>query len=447
MSFADVRIEGSKAVPDKVYYNATIINNTISTTQGTNDPEVTFSDTRQTPLLVDTSKYQLSVENFSFSGVTKSLPLFIPQIEAPYTNINNTIYTVTVGVFNGTSYAQSTVPVVWQPENVTSFTIVPQTGVSTIQLETDYYYMYTYTHWVNLVNKALRAAWTAVRAIFDARTETFGTQCPFIEFDELSGLFTLSEDAKTCMTPVGTALPAPYDSCIAAATGDYQTGEYSYVGWNSNMEALLTNFDNTYYAANVAWLGSAGAYNLPENIIDMGLPNLSTTSIVVGTGMVGTSLKNKPTLTSYQLTCPFTGDAIGSPYVRLTQDYVSTGSLWSPIASFVIGTSQIPVRNEAMSNPIVLGQDNVGTQNSASGSFQKVLIETPINAVTADIWRGWVLYQPLTPTLSSLDACQDGLTDLDFFLYWRNRLTNALIPCRMYNEGTMSIRLLFERKK
>jgi hypothetical protein len=75
-----------------------------------------------------------------------------------------------------------------------------------------------------------------------------------------------------------------------------------------------------------------------------------------------------------------------------------------------------------------------------------VLIEIPINAVTADIWRGFVLYQPLVQTYSSLDPVHDGLTQLDVSVFWRNRLTNSLIPLRLYNEGTLAFRLLFRRK-
>ena len=120
--------------------------------------------------------------------------------------------------------------------------------------------------------------------------------------------------------------------------------------------------------------------------------------------------------------------------------------IWSPIASFVLATTQIPVRNEATANPISFGQKNVGGENGNGGAFQKVLIETPINALTADIWKGWILYEPLTLTYSSLDPSHDGVSDIDVNLFWRNRLTNSLVPVRVPNQGSMSFRLLFKRK-
>jgi hypothetical protein len=132
--------------------------------------------------------------------------------------------------------------------------------------------------------------------------------------------------------------------------------------------------------------------------------------------------------------------------MAVTQNFVSTGTLWSPCAAIVITTTKIPIRNEFISNPLTIGDKNVGTQNASGSAFQKVLIETPINAVTSDIWRGWILYQPLTPTYSSMEDSQVALKELDFYAYWRNRLTGSLIPLRLYNSGTFSIRLLFDKK-
>jgi hypothetical protein len=536
MSFSKVEIHGDKANPDRVYYNATIVNNN-SDTQGLQaDPRITFADNRQTPLLQDSSQYDVAVENFSLNGATKTLPLFIPivvpaviteglRIVGPVsvgvpppgqnytpvtyffetytdalipgervtvagmspgtgefnfvdqkvvastpgsftvnlilgtgyiipfnpgtasfknpTDVTTTIYSVTLNVFDGVNYASSEVFVQWEPENEASYNIIPTTAIP-FQQQTDYYYCYSYTYWTVLMNKALQTAYANIQATLGA----FGTKCPFFEFDELSGLFTLNQDAQTSIIPIGGTLPPPYDGFGAVTpTGSYQTGEYSFVGMNINLEGLISNFDTYYLAAGQRWKANPANPILPEVIFDFGLTNLNTTAATDGGHSVGGSIKNKPTVSSFQLTNPFTGDNSAGPvFVRLTQDYVSTGTLWSPIASFVIATTQVPVRSEANANPIPLGDQNIGIQNSAAGAFQRVLIETPINATTADIWRGWVLYQPLIPTYSSLDPVREALTNIDFQLFWRNRLTNELVPLRLYNEGTMSIRILFRRK-
>jgi len=437
MSFTSIKVVGSQAAPDRVYYNATIINNTIQTNQQDDDPSIRFADTRQTPVIVDSSKYNISVENFTMNGATKSLPIFIPQIQIG-SDINKTIYIISLNIFDGTNYLFRDEHIEWQPENQTNFTVIP-TSASPSQVESDYYYCYSYGHWINLVNKALVKAWEYIVA----NSGTFGTQCPFFEFNETSGLFTLNQDAKTCMTPVGIKLPAPFATTFTAA-GDYQDGEYSFVGMNANLEGLLTNFNTTYFAVGKEWRNSG--QDLPEIIIDMGLANLNTIiDPVSGINALGTLKGQSPC--SFFLVDPFTNNETTSAFVKLTQDFVSTGTLWSPVSSFVLATTKIPIRNEAVANPVKLGDANIGTQNGSSGSFQRVLIEIPINAVTADIWRGWVLYEPLTPTLSSLDDSKEGISEIDLYVYWRNRLTNSLIPLKLYNEGTMSIRLLFQKRE
>ena len=538
MSFSNVEIEGKKAAPDRIYYNATVVNNTFSTIQQLDDPTIVFQDQRQTPLVPDSSSYEMSVQNFTLNGAPKTLPLFIPQISPPvasviqagvtavvttsslpegvpltekystiqynfpntfsvgdkvnsasgfgnvfldfstpqtiiacdansfsitYTkgnaingtyvpigfvdftfkdpaDVTTTIYTVTFSCFNGLNYSTSTQPIIWVPENRAPYTVVPTTALPT-QKETDYYYCYTYSHWIQLVNSALRAAWLAAGG-----GVSFGTLCPWFEYDETTGLFSVNQDSKTCMISYGTALPAPYGSATASTGTGYGAGEYSFVGMNTCLESLLTNFSSSYYAYGQEWYGSGGNL-LPEVVIDMGLPFDLVTGVATTNSAVGVSLRTLPKTSIFQLANPFTYTPIADAFfVRLVQDFISTGGIWSPIASFVLGTSQIPVRNEASANPITFGSANIGGNTSNSGTFQKVLIETPINALQADYWKGFIFYEPATLTYSSLDPSHEGISNVDISLYWRNRLTNSLIPVRLPNQGSVSFRLLFKKK-
>jgi len=438
MSFSSVKIEGAKASPDRVYYNGTIINNSKDTTVQADDPEIIFLDTRQTAIIKDTSGYEVAVENFSLNGATKNLPLFIPIIADPSTNIDNTVYTVSFGVYNGGQYIVNTKTIVWVTENNAPYTKRPP--LNPVQVETDYYYCYSYTHFISMVNTALRQAHTEARG-----TYTFGTLCPWFEFDETTGLFSVNQDSKTCMAPVGVNLSAPY-TVLFTATGDYQSGEYSFVGMNSNLENLLTNFCSIYYANNQKWNNSSAV--LPEIVIDTGLPrNLLDSSVADDNTQVGITLRTLPKTSVFQLVNPFDGTALANKFfVRLVQDFKSTGTLWSPIASFVLETTKIAVRPESNSNPVVFGSANIGDQGKSSGAFQTVLIETPIDAITSDLWKGWVLYEPKIPKYTALAPSHDGLKELDIILSWRNRLTNSLVPVRLPNQGSMSFRLLFKKR-
>jgi hypothetical protein len=448
-----------------VYYNATVINNTVATGQSTDDPRVYFQDTRIVPLIKDTSKYVVSVDNFTINGGQKNLPLFIPQIEVG-TDINKTIYTITWSWQQSTTLIQATVPITWIPENQAKFTVIPTTATPG-QLETNYYYLYNYDHWVNLMNNALTTAWRDVKYKAGVAGATFATVCPYFTYSPNTGLFSLHQDAQSAWLPLGTVARgdgavtnaaqgvsdalAPYIPFGPSTAAGYGTGEFSFTGWNTNLDLLLTNMDTIYFGGTstpwgtgfnfvastpsilapsaVVWSGSQQLF-YPENIVNV-IPS-----------------QDQNTSNVWTLTSPYSNPTTAATptYISNTQDFISTGSVWCPIASFVLVTSQIPIRLENNASPVVLGASNSGGQTQSSGASQKVLLETPIDAVTADVWRGFIQYKPLTPIYSALDPCHDGLTNLDVAFYWRNRLTNTLIPLENVNSGSVSFRLRFVKK-
>jgi hypothetical protein len=510
MSFTQRVISGSAADGEYVYYNATIINNNVVTTQTTDDPTVYFQDTRQYPLIKDTSQYVVSVDSLSINGAQKSLPIFVPQIVVG-SDPNLTIYSVSFGLQlqaagTGTGTGTvvhkflATVPITWVPENQASFTVVPASATPR-QAETNYYYCYTYQHWLDLMNNALTAAWRDVMYKANLHTGYGGTRCPFFEYDATTGLFSLCQDAITCWLPYGQTVKTPSQVQASTGTGTgtsntqgvsdptqpfsvyfpttttagqgvgtatgtgtgtgfqsclYGGSEFSFVGFNSNLEGLITNLDAVYFGGNSNPFGT--------NANSFGYTQTSSTvlapSAVQSSG--GWVLGNTATVyypeniinviprpnDFFTLPTPFASAYTTPPiyYIRETQDYISTGSLWSPVASLVLVTTQIPVRFEQMANPVDIGQSNSGGATGLSGASQKVLLETPIDAVTADLWRGYILYKPLIPLFSALDPSEGGLMNLDVRLMWRSRLTNELIPFQLYNSGTVSFRLRFVRK-
>ena len=603
MSFTQRVMSGASADGEYVYYNATIINNTVATTQATDDPTVYFQDTRQYPLIKDTSQYVVSVDNFSINGAQKTLPILIPQMIGPqqtgvvltsaiasgggtgtgtgtgtvattvtytftswavaltlgqsvtvtgfsntaynvtgtvvsstattftianattsilqgsasvtagspvaafqnYADINYSIYSVSFGLTVGTTVGSgtgttattqsfvATIPLTWINENQAPFTVKPL-NVFPRQPEVNYYYLYSYSHWVDIMNNALTTAWKTVMTQANQIQGVGGTRCPYFEYDQNTGLFSLVQDALTSWLPYGQQ-PTPPSSAYSASQGvsdpsqpfgpffptntyygagqgtgtgtgsgtgtsgavayssvPYGASEFSFVGYNSNLEGLISNFDTIYFGgqskvlstsassysytqsstsvitapASAAWVaGNVTPVYYPENIVNV-VPQAN-------------SIFTMPTPWSSAFTTSIY-------YLRETEDFISTGSLWSPIASLVLTTTQIPIRLEGNANPVLLGASNTSGATGLSGASQKVLLETPIDAVTADLWRGFILYKPLVPLFSALDPSEGGLTNIDLRLGWRNRLTNEVIPIQMYNSGTVSFRLRFVKK-
>ena len=164
----------------------------------------------------------------------------------------------------------------------------------------------------------------------------------------------------------------------------------------------------------------------PENIVEITLPRCKYNKYDVGSAFPSLSPISEPY------------------YIVSTQDFESTSSLWSPVSSLVIGTTLLKVRNEYNGTPITIGQGNLGG-NSTSAGFQQAILEIPLEVLPQTGWRGLLFYEPKIETLSSLELSKESLKDLDFQIYWRNRLTNTLTPLTLYNGGSANIRLLFKR--
>jgi hypothetical protein len=142
---------------------------------------------------------------------------------------------------------------------------------------------------------------------------------------------------------------------------------------------------------------------------------------------------------------PFTGVPISltTPiYVGTTEYQSSTDTLWSPVSSIVMTTTYVPVINEYSSNPLAIGTANTGFAQNSGNAFARILVEDALNTDNIDYYK----YQPLTPTMSSLSPSHEALNIIDFQFKWRNRLTNELIPMKLPNSGTVTVRLLFKKK-
>ena len=80
-------------------YNCDIINN--RTTSAGTDPPLRFNETRDAPIIRDSSQYYFSIVRFSMNGPNKELPIFIPSIQTHQDNINLTNYSLRIkGIIN-----------------------------------------------------------------------------------------------------------------------------------------------------------------------------------------------------------------------------------------------------------------------------------------------------------------------------------------------------------
>jgi hypothetical protein len=411
---------------DHIYYSATIINNrtSINAVQ-TNDPQVRFQETRDTPLVTDASKYNFSIIRFTLNGPNKDLPLFIPVIRTgaanPGNNVDLTIYSVSIKLIvsnttganpvNATLQALS--PCIWVTQTQDT-NVAPPPDPSTCQtgqdLSTRYYWCYDYTHWLDIVNTAFttaiaslqtqfQAAWTAAGNVGVA--PTLGTSAPYITYNPTNNLFSLYADRYGFGGSARTS---------AGSTANENATLY----FNSNMFGMFAGFDNVY----------------------VNLPNEQTNEIkvypILYQNIVAVASPPAPAAKSYWV---------------MAQNYESTSTLWSPVDSIVFVSNLLPLVFENVGEPIKFGEGNDNALNTDQGNFAPIITDIALTNQNAHDYREFILYSPLAEyRLLSFQRSKTAINNIDIQVYWRNRLDNKLYPLQMFNGSSVSIKMLFRRR-
>ena len=128
--------------PIHVYLDLDVINNNLSSTAAA--PVLTFQENRNSPFLDgDSSEYFCSIVRFSIQ-TANSLPIFIPRIQIGQTNVDLTVYQITMEwkfpgshAAPGYDYTSST----YLFHNPADFTAPPpQTPLVSQDLSSTYYY-------------------------------------------------------------------------------------------------------------------------------------------------------------------------------------------------------------------------------------------------------------------------------------------------------------------
>lgn len=473
--------------PDIVYYNATIINdNALNQTALGLDPVVRFQETRSTALINNIANFNFSIIRFTMNGANKDLPMFIPSVQIGQSDINLTSYSVGVQfaykapvaygsgggfvavtpTFASPIYSQAFIE--FQTETQAYFTqnvVTPNAPLTEQDIRGVYYYVYTYQHWLNLVNSQIITMYTDMVApntyfpfgslpyIYSTAWATANPTHSVATFSALpspstTGFYFQTQDTGFFYVWSGTAWVqqtdysalfldlgagasafAPpsfsWDNGSKLFTINYpsyfQTSEYNTAGqntanfWmNTNMYGLFTNFVNEYY-------GNESNGQVNQMIVQP----------IIGFG----GASNEWTLSS-------------NDYISMKQDYESVSSLWSPIESIVFTSTLIPIFPENVGEPIYYGQGNdYANINPSTSAFQPIVTDIALAVQEPSDYRGFIEYLPTAEyRLSAFTTSRQELRNIDIQVFWKSRLDNNLYPVRMFNLSSVSIKMMFRKK-
>lgn len=485
-------VGGTINEPDYVYYNCDIINNRTDDINqallASPDPQIRFNETRDTALIRDASQYDFSIIRFTMNGANKDLPLFIPNIAVGQSDVNKTNYYVSL------AYQQT-----WNTNlGAIDFNIAPDPTYVTYQAETQnpilaptprpptteqdlstrYYWVYTYQHWVDLVNEALLTAhqtlYNQFQAAWNAYILSFGLTDPFpyanfaafqavvqtpqITFqDESKPLFTLFGDSDGMGYRLEPFVPIPYAPGVAGPAVQPRLRLF----FNTNMFGLFTNFNNIYWnRIDIPAITYSGVTYAAFPQGAAANPTVTYPLGYVPEGYVNEIIfpnKFYQNVEDFRL-APYTGvpplgyvpAAQQKVYYRMTQDYKSVDSLWSPVGSIVFTTSLLPVKTENASAPNILGTGNLGDSAPTSKSaFEPIITDIALDTAIggADDYRQFIYYSPSAEyRMSDLSTSKQEIRNIDIQVYWKNRLNSQLYPVNMYNLSSVSLKMLFRKK-
>lgn len=362
-----------------------------------------------------------------------------------------------VGINNQESYLQATAAV---PANTAlNATYVDPAGATKSywvsaspelgrpqDVSTRYYWVNSYQTVVNMMNTALVNANNAVYADLSAgwveygggntaanlpapftslATFTAAYPPPVMSYDIASGLFSISYPDVYLNNPATAGTPK-----IA-------------LFFNANTYGLFANFLSQYYNT-VGGDGSLGVVFIPPNGTPPVGPFLPGYAYRMSVQYLGLGSNVIDVSGAYP---PVTYD--GRYFIKMTQEYDSTSSLWSPVDSIVFTSNFLPLQNEQTAPPNTYGAGNVGNSTAVSQSaFQPIITDIANDlAVDATSYRKMIYYAPTAEyRMGDFQNSKTEIKNIDIQLFWKNRLNNQLYPISMFNLSSVSIKMMFRKK-
>jgi len=375
----------------------------------------------------------------------------IVTLDASYTLYYQAQINVPVGTSLSATYTPAATPSNPNPAPLPYWSIVsPELGRPQ-DVSSKYYWVSNFQTMVNMMNTALVNANTALmNALFTGWQTVPGNTAanfpyatagvpdynlfsavypvPIMSYTISNGLFSILYPAIYLNAPDGVPFP--------------KMGLW----FNANTYALFANFPHQYY-------------NTRSGDGSLGLPLTSSTApgpFLPGYSykMIAQNLQNPSNVVPYTYIVPNPIQPTPAPpvpntYVIMTQEYISTSTIWSPVESIVFISNLLPLQNEQTAPPNAYGQGNVGNSTTvAQSAFQPIITDVAqsLNNDPAG-WRKMLYYSPTAEyRMADFQNSKTEIKNIDVQVFWKNRLNNQLYPMTMYNLSSVSIKIMFRKK-
>lgn len=369
--------------PFHVYYTLDLINNDTTGTKPL--PVLSFNEIRNSPYLGSPENYFMSVIRFSVQ--TPTLPVFIPQVQLGQANpdLLNYSFTMSFVVGANTIEIQTFVPYI----NYNFDQPTPDPPLTFQDLTSQYYYVYSYQIWVEMLNNALQQCFTALNTAVVAAGGALPTaNPPFLEFDPVALTYNLNADelgyARTLANPIK-------------------------IFCNSPLQTLISSFQFNRF-------GNGPTIINGKNFQFVIYNNNDTNILILPTGN----------------------------YCQMYQEG-STVALMNPIQSIVFSTSLVPVIQENVSVPKVWGSDTTLFNTGNNSNIASILTDFQVPFTPDNRYQPDITYAP-TGEYRLIDLYGTSpLSSLDLQVSWKDQFGNTH-PLYLGSGCSANLKIMFRRK-
>lgn len=378
---------------DLLYYNIGIVNAKYID-DGSDNPYAKFEEDLPLPLLENPSDWEMAIvrgtEECGFN-----LPIYIFPVQINQSNVNLGVQSVTITmdikVPAGTTSYVSQQFLQWIPED--QLAQIPLPPSTSQNVNNQYYWVYTYSHYVDIINTALQACITDISTRSGLQLKT---TAPILTYEPTSKLFSIYYDTQG------------FGGNARASKGTSQD-ENATLFMNSSLFQMFYSFPSLYVNNDIANFGTAYKLNVVNKV---GLNNYTYNDI---------------------------------SYFVMTQDCNSL-TCWSPISCIAYKSDFLPVKKEYTSNPIIYDSSNVGAVVQSTYLNESVITDVSLALDSPDQYRELLTYVPSGEYRMLSLVGNQPISKIDISLYYRLKMTNQLIPVRMPNYSTVTLKILFRRR-
>ena len=449
--------------PYNLYYDINVVTDYDPTLTGDTAPALTFTETRQNPIINYPEDYLLSVVRFTLDSPT--LPIWSPDVllGVGQNDPNKLIQSFSMKVVD---YAIPAAPVTYSVATPSNWEFIPDDLTLPVpvapfrfqNLQDPYYYIYEFSRALAIMNNALKATFNAMNAVLttagrpvigngDVQPATiYQNYCPQMTYDPVAELFTMNlprcPPAQSLQSTPFTYdtydqnLPLVNNLVPVPVPPQVFTGRVIEVYMNTAAWTLLNSLPTTFNGNDALNLARGTEYKIVSynNQYQNTTGGSRPTFPLVPFGATG----GPPAVLPQAI-----------PQIRVPQEN-STTILWSPVQSIVFSTSLLPVQNSLLSKPVIFNFWNGLISKSVGGNSNNnvtapVLTDFELQGATGTSSQVRITYTP-TAEYRMLDL--RGTTPVnavEVSVFWKDKFSN-LHRFQLAAGCVASIKILFRRK-